>query len=701
MPRIPTGNFGFSTPGRAPSVNYASAAPIGTALEQIGRQKQQDQLLLARAKASNGLDAYRQTITQKTKDIGDRIDRGELNYTDAHATFAEETQDLELPSADGVDPITAENLGAGVKATQAAGLSAIDGITDRAQRADFQNQFVIKLDLLGKDAGQPGADITTINGKADAFAPLAKAAGVPQQQIDTALQNFKDRNWLNQATQRAMQSRQDMNGLKALEHDLVAADGMYAGKLDTQARNSVLNAVIGHRIALENALEHEADRHEARGERALLQMDRQIASGTPATADMWVEWAKDVKGTPAAAEFDQRIADEREVQQVLRKPLDEQLKFVADKEVALKSGGGTLAQAQNVARLSNAVKQNITLMQQAPLVYNAERTGIEVKPIDLTQLLQPDGVDQVAKDMNSRAITLDAMRKQYGDVVPLRPLLPEEAKVMGSMLEKASPDEAAQFFGTLFEATGSPDIYKSAMQQLAPDAPVKALAGLIASKPLDITTQHNTWRADVTAPAAQVAATMLAGEQLLNRSKGTKAEDGKPSTKDLYLPEAKALQQSFTAQVGSAFAGRPSAAENAFQAVQAYYVGKAAQTGRLASQASDIDSDIVKEAITSTLGAGVDYNGNGTVLAPWGMDRGTFEDRVEESFAMELKRRGMTANFNSLLPSLGLRNAGDGMYYLVQGHNFMTDLQGRPIVLNVNEASEPTAAAAATRRGTP
>jgi hypothetical protein len=684
MPRIPTGNFGFSSPTSAPPIQRASAAPLIDAIGQIAVQRDEQQKLLNRAKAANAEINYRQAVADKATDIKDRIARGELNYDQAHATFTEELQDIEAPAAEGLDEITAENLNSRVQQTQQTGLRAMDGIVDSARREDFKNQFSINLDLLAKDAGQPGADIDVINAKASAFAPLARAAGVPQHEVDQALQGFKDKNWLNQATQRAMQSRQDMEGLKSLEHDLVAEDGFYAGKLDTDKRNGVLNAVISHRIQLENAVERAAAKHETRGERALAQMDRQIASGVPATADMWAEWSKDVSGTPAEAEFSQRLNDEREVQQVLRLPIDQQLTFVQNKEAALKNGGGSIAQAQNVSRLRTAVTQNVQLLQQAPLVFNEQRTGMDTPPIELKQLLQPNGTDQIAEQLNERAVTLNAMRKNYGNAVPLSPLLPQEVEMMSAVLKDATPDESAQFFGALYQASGAPDIYKGAMQQLFPDSPVKALAGMLASKPVDITIEKNLFRADVTQSAPKVAATLLEGERLLNPSKSDKGSDGTPK-RALYLPETKSLQNAFQDQVGNAFAGRPSAAQNAFQAVQAYYVGKASQTGRLASESSDIDSGIVREAVTSVLGSAVDYNGHGTVFAPWGMDRATFEDRVEQSFAQEIKRHGMTDNLNSMLPMLGLRNNGDGTYYLVQGRNYISDAKGAPIIINVNE----------------
>lgn len=524
-------------------------------------------------------------------------------------------------------------------------------------------------------AVNPASFDTLLSEQTQAVRASGLSADAQAAQID------KSRQMLSYAAVDGMRRQNPYATLKELNAEKPTNSAVAA--LDFKSRQVLRNATETDIRQLEAKREALANRAEARGERALAQMDRQIASGIPATGEMWGEWATAVKGTTSEAEFGDRVKAEQEVQAVLLKPVDQQLSYVAQQEEKLRTEGGSIAQAQNVARLGNAVKQNVTLMQQAPLVYNAQRTGTDTPPIDFTQLSDANGAQQVASILSTRATTLDAMRKQYGAAVPMRPLLPQEAQMLSTQLERASPQEAVKFYASMYAAAGSPDVYKGILQQVAPDAPVKALAGLIASKPVDITTQHNLWRSNVTLPAHVVAETMLAGERLIDPSKSAKTEDGSP-VKGLYLPEVKTLQDKFASQVGDAFQGRPAAAQTAFQAVQAYYVGKAAQTGRLASSKSDIDTGLVKEAITSTLGQAVNYNGNGTVLAPWGMDKGTFEDRVQSSFINEITRRGLPQNLRGLLPALGLRNKGDGTYYLTQGRNFLTDGKGQPIVVSVN-----------------
>jgi hypothetical protein len=444
-----------------------------------------------------------------------------------------------------------------------------------------------------------------------------------------------------------------------------------------------LRQVINDRVQIENRTQHEADKRDARAERALFQIDQQIASGVPATADMWANWSTAVKGTPAEAEFKQRLGDEQEVQGVLRQPIGDQVKFVQDKEAALLKDGGSMRERANVVRLRSAVQANVTQLQTNPLLFNANRNGQDIAPLDFNALDSP----QTAAQMQDRIATLRAMQKQYGPI-PVKPLLPQEAQQLTAALNDATPKEQASIFGELQAAISDPGAYRSAMQQIAPDAPVKAMAGMLTAKQAELTTGTHWFRPDDTIGSQDVAATMLQGEQLLHPTKTQAGENGKPKT-GLYLPETKTLQNEFQGKIGVAFAGRPQAAEIAFQAVQAYYVGKAAQTGRLASGSSDIDSALVEESINATLGGVTDYNGRGEVLMPWGMTQDTFDDRAQASINQQIKQHGFTGRTAEALADSGLRNAGDGTYYLMQGRNFALDEAGQPIVIDINQAPEP------------
>jgi hypothetical protein len=429
-------------------------------------------------------------------------------------------------------------------------------------------------------------------------------------------------------------------------------------------------------------LERDALRREARAERTIGAIDRQIASGIPATPEMWRDWESQVKGTPLAAEFQARLADEREVQDLLGKPVQDQLAFIQQKETAL-AQGGTLTQAANLNRLKAVVSQNLQLLSQSPLIFNERRTGTPTEPLSLDLLASGDGGTTL--QLRDRVEELRSMQKQLGAAVPLKPLLPQEAQQLTSTLQAVPPARQAELLDGLAVSFADPEAFRAAMQQIAPDAPVTALAGLLAGKAEEITTKRRLFGPNTTVSGKKVAQTLLEGQAILAPNSTEKAQDGRPKVA-LYLPEQNLLQQEFTDLVGDAFRGRPGAADIAFQAAMSYYVGRAAQTGRIASSKEDVDTALVSEAVTAVLGSVSDYNGAGKVLAPWGMDEDRFEDLADQAFRRTAADRGLPAErIDDLAGDIGLQNAGEGRYRVTIGNNYLTDSLGTPLVLELGK----------------
>jgi hypothetical protein len=447
---------------------------------------------------------------------------------------------------------------------------------------------------------------------------------------------------------------------------LKAPKGTPADFIDPAKRSQMLERLTEkQRIAV--------DRREARAERAVASIERQIASGVPATAQMWKDWKETIAGTSMQGELTTLLKGEAEVQKTLRMPIADQVRIVQEKESSLAQTGGSLADAANINRLKTAVQQNVALIRGAPLLFAEKRLDADIEPLDMAAIGEPSRESEVATILQDRAVQIKAVEKSFGGSVPMLPLLPQEAAQFSAALNGSSPKEAAQIVAALRNASGSQDVFQGVMHQLAGDSPVTALAGMLSAK------QRSAEINGAAVPSRDVAATILAGERILNPSKGAKAQDGKPQTKNLYLPDPNALQAEFQDVVGDAFAGRDDAASVALQSVRAYYAGRAAETGRIASDDQDVDSDLVAEAVQATMGAVVNYNDNGSVLAPWGMSEDDFEDRVERAFtarAKELKIGDTDA--------LGLTNGNkDGEYAITIGRNLLLDRAGKPVTINL------------------
>ena len=151
----------------------------------------------------------------------------------------------------------------GMKRNALGGQVAVQGIANAGKKQAGVDLFQSTADTLGKLAGMPGADVQSINNQIDAYRPQALAAGLPAATVDKAIQGFKDRNWLNQATQRSMEAKEDPQALKQLQHDLTDANGAYAARLDPEKRDMVLRTVINDQLILQNRMDHEADKREA------------------------------------------------------------------------------------------------------------------------------------------------------------------------------------------------------------------------------------------------------------------------------------------------------------------------------------------------------------------------------------------------------------------------------------------------------
>lgn len=692
--KISLGNFGNQVAEPQRQAQVPGGDPVGQAMQQLGhtgmqiagklmQEKRQELEDMARVKGANADLDHKIFVKNKTQEISDKIARGEISYKDAADVFRKDVESQPIPVIEGLPPALQEGVRLGFKRTITDAQFTIGKAVEGAQRAEFKGEFASAIDKLGKLAGMPGADIEKINAQMDLLTPLAKSAGIPEDAFGKTLQDAKDRNWTNHATQRAMESKDDLEKIEQLERDLTAADGFYAMKLDTDKRNAVLRSVINDRIRIENLMRHDIDRREAKTEKVLGEVDRQIASGIPMTPDMLLTWSAKVKGTAFEGDFKQRIEEEGQVQQVLRLPIEQQRTFIQQKESALMTGGGSVRDKANLGRLKTAVEQNTKQLQNEPLLFAQNRMGQQVKPLDLASMLEPNGAVNLGAQMAERVATITALQKQYGAQVKMNPLLPQEVEMLGTVLDKVTPKQQASLFGVLRASFNDDNAYTSTMRQLAGDSPVKALAGAIYAKQRGITLETKWFGTDSVASSTDVAETLLVGEGIVNKTKAQKAEDG--AGKSMYLPPRNAFNTAFSDVAGDLYRGGRSAAQEIdLQAAYTYYVGRAAQLGRLTSTPTDIDSKLVKESLAATVGEPINFNGWGMVTAPWGMDKEQFTTSVWHSFARAVKESGLPGTLADQFANYGLMHYRGGSYVPTMGGlPVISPKTGKPLVLDV------------------
>lgn len=418
--------------------------------------------------------------------------------------------------------------------------------------------------------------------------------------------------------------------------DLVRVGGMIENKVDR----------------LQQKAEMAQLRAEAKAERTLGKIDAQIFSGIPATPEMWKAWGNSVRGTPAQDEFNQRVNQEAEIQQILGLPVAQQQAFVNKRIADLQEKGGTVQQLNAANRLQRAVAGGEKLRTEAPISFAQQREELD------TDVYNPSA-ENASDVMADRIGAIQSMREKYGPTVAMKPLLPQEAAGIAAALEKATPEQQIQILGALHDTIGDRQAYMGALQQIRPNSPVTAVVGAISGKQKEIITATHVFKPNEVATSGDVAAKIALGESLINKTKQGKASDGKIN---FQMPKNDDLDSAIDSYVGDAYSGRPEAKMLDRQIVRAAYAGRSSEIN---GGSGTVDSGILDWAVKAAVGEVAKFNDADTFV-PWGMDA--------DDFALEARRKLVQAvSENKLGPPamvdrLTLKPVGDGQYLVYRGN---------------------------------
>ena len=662
--KIPTGNFGNVIASPAPMVNVPRAAfDTGDGLQRAGatlaavgneglrliaqeeQQKRKEAQDLARVEAGNVLLDRENSIKSLHVDIEEKLSTGEIRHDQAQQYYENGLKALQVPTVEGLDPVGMANFQKGIKRIDINGVGGVQVSAERARKVEFKSAVDKMLDNLGKAAGQPGADINQINAQLDALEQGRIAYGANWEQVK---QGIKDKNWTNNATQRAIDARDNLESLQQLEHDLTAEDGFYAGKLDTDKRNALLSTVINSKSRIEGQMQHLADKREAVADSVIKQIEKQNFSGLPPTPEMVAAWTEQVKGTSKESEIGWMLEQGVQVQQLLMLPPQERDSELRKLEAELRSTGGDVAQLEKIDKL-RAISENADKeMVGEPLVFLGKRTGVTPNAINFMGEIASGNTDGIKKELQDRVWNLQVMKKQFGDIIPLKPLLDSEVAQLQAGLKSASTETALRLFDTIHTTIDDADTYKGAMRQLAPDSPISAVAGSLYA---------------VNKKAAEY---VLKGEELLNPNK----ENAAANNTKLFMPKEADLRSAFNDTVGDAFAGNADAANITYQAVKSAYAGLAAEKG-----ITEPDTGLIDEAIKHVTGGVVEL-GEGKVIPPYGMPEDVFKDKITTQFNEKAKAAGLNAGWGAI-DRFKVQSLGNDLYGFSKGTEplpFVVDL---------------------------
>ncbi len=671
MARIPLGDFGHfvAQPGQSVRIPQAAFDGGGSGAQKLGdtairvagsvmdEQRQQNEAL-DRASAANAVLDREIAVKTIAQDIEQQLSDGRLHYKEAQAVYKSRLGELDIPDTKSMDPVTTENLTRGIKRTDFIGENSVGHAVDRARVADFRGQTDLALDKLGKLAGMPGADVEAIVKKAHSLDALGQVAY--GKNWEGKKQEFSDKIWFNEATQRAMQNRDNMDGLKALESELTEANGFYSGKLDTDKRNAVLRPVIGDRMRLENRMQHDADRRLADAENAVKEYSSQITTTTKARPEDYLNWAERVRGTPFADQFVKMQTIEREVQKVVALPPEQQDKFLSDARAAQRVNGAGEKQIKMLNALEEAVGKNRKLMADEPLRYLTERTGQTFTPI--TPALFQQGGDAVLGEIRRRESALSGLKKTTGGRTDMKLFSVDEAGQIGKLLADAPVAAQGYMLGLLRNSTREPRAYADTVRQIAKDDPVLAYAGIAQGRNL------------MTTNGRALSDLLLEGRAIVRDGSFKMPTEKSGST---------SMQQTFSEYVGNAIEpgsgpGRDdtSPREDTFKAASAVYAKLAKDAGKTDGA---LDSGLYEQAVRLVTGGVIEHAGYKTI-PPYGMGEDVFNDRARSAkFAAEKASGAPAGSF----AAMQLRAVGPNRYELLNGQRRQRDKDGHTIILTI------------------
>lgn len=655
MAQIPLGNFGRAVPvaeqGRVVTVDPSdrgAQALAGTmqnvAMAVIDQKNKEDQAL-ARVKASNALIDRESQLKTIGAEIGEKMRLGEVSHDKAEEAYTAAVSKLDPLDTPGLDEATMGEVGNSLKRLQNGGLDFVRKAAAGARIESARSDLVSRMDMLGKDAALPGANIDQINARMDAEDIDLAGRMAWGEAWTSKKQEFKDANWTTHATQRVIGARNGLGTLRQIENDLTAEDGFYAKKLDPEKRNQLLNTVTGRIFQVQEQQQRQAEMRELQGMRVLDQMDKQSASGLPPTPADQQRWKSALSGTSMAGEYNSRISQMNEVQTLLRRPIGEQVRYLEQKRQQMAANGASVTEQANVNRLQSAVDQNVKMLKEQPLAFNAMRTGEDVPPLDLAGISTPEGQQQIGAQLAQRFDMVNALRKQYGTEVARNPWRPEEAAMLKTFVAQADDGTKLQLLGALAAAAPSGSDYAAALTPIAADDPATMLAGMAQFRGLK------------GADGTDVPKVLLAGSKVL-------------ADKSTPMPSEKELRLAFDDQVGGSITSGTPQREQAYIAFKSIYAGLAGPRG-IQHEDSFTDDDLVEEAVQLATG-GIGERAGTKVVKPYGMDDDAFDTVVDGQLEGLAKGSGFPLGQLEDMP-LSPVPGREGAYYLLNAGRVQLD----------------------------
>lgn len=675
------GNVGLEVPQQSARGAPAGAFGTGEALSDAGRvvggvadrmlaEQQAEQRAAERERDAEAKAAAREadrvkSITAQAEaknalaDLHDGIGRGLLDGSvdkaKAGEDFTAQSQKIISKSLAGVSPEHQQLVKASLIDDVGRYQRGVTSLVDQKNRADIGAGMASYIEQMQRYAQRGEGERQEAIANIEAFVSSAgPASGMDAAKTAATIQGFKEGVTFQYLDNAVTKAQRDGKALGSL-----AASLDKYPELDPAKRNFLEAKIQRNQQHLATMGEVAERRRLSNLNTMATRLSRYVENGMDIPSAEFDAFEKGSKGTPFEGFTAQIAAEQKAVSELAGLPPTAMIAKVKELEASY-GKTPTLEQAAHLNKVGKFVQNSIKMLNAEPLEYAEQRRGAVVEPLDL------GNVGSWASNLANRSDILIEQNKSTG--APPKGLKKDEAAALSSFLMTAAPEAQRDVLKALSKGFGNMEVFRATVQQIAPDNPVVASAGLLAA------------RNAVDSKGRNVADIILQGNSML---RGDTKTDGKPTGgKVMPMPDESEMRVKFADTVKNAYAGKDNAQSIDFQTARAAYA-------KLASDAGDHSGKINftrwNDAVEIAVGQVGKWNGSHVVL-PHGMDKGQFKDALRAKTA-EIVRSGNvdTDVTMSRLWDAPMENAGSGQYFFRVGDGYLVGKDGRKIVVDLNK----------------
>lgn len=628
------------------AAQQTTSAVMGAATNFLNEQRREDQAL-ARVKASNALFERETQISTINSDLAEQVRLGNLSHDKLEEAYQGAVAKLEPLQVAGLSEAEVEGMGLAQQRLQQAGQESVRKLAIGARTEAAKGDLATRLDLIGKEAAMPGADITKLNARLDSEDVDVAGRLAYGEMWAARKQEAKDANWTTQATQRVVMARDGLGTLQGIEHDLTAADGFYAGKLDPEKRNQLLNTVTGRIYQVQQHQQQQAMMREVKAERVLAQMDKQASLGVPPTVADQQRWKEALSGTSAAGEYNTYIKRMNESQQFLQLPDQLQEQYLTQLKAGMQKNGASAADVNNLNHLESVRNERKKLRDSDPITYSAITNGTQIEPVSMAGIATPEGQQQLLAQLGERFLVAASVRRQDGLTVTPTPWTEAERDMIRAASKNIDDNTKLQIFGVIGAATQDKNEYAAAIQPFVGDDKLADTAGRAAFQGFKLS------------DGSSLAQTLMEGRRILG-------DKSKP------MPTDEMLLNGFDKEVGFSMPAGSDQRERGFQAYRAAYAALSERSAKKFN-GSTLDSDVSRQAVQAATGGVTTWAGS-KVIKPYGMSDSDFSTSVGTQLDSMAERTKIPADLLKSMPLMAAPRR-PGYYFLMNGGEAQRDPQ--------------------------